>query len=150
MQNTIKAIVVGTIALLFTLIAFNNLTDFETNRIFIEKIMRLETVENSNIAYRIVENNHAHLIGYGIFIFGEILTAVLCWIGALKLLKGKKKIALIGLLTAFLVYMLGYVVIASEWFNMWQSEFSGGQVKAIMFSTLFLASMIFVNNDNAD
>lgn len=140
-----KAFVVGSIALLFSLLAFNNLTDFENNRSFFENIMNLKTVDNPNIAYRAVENPNVHLAAYGAYIFAQIATAVLCWIGAYKILKGDTKVALLGLLCAFLTYMLVFVVFASEWFNIWQSQFASGQIKAIAFATLFLVSMIFVN-----
>lgn len=66
-----------------------------------------------------------------IIIVCEALAAVLCWIGTVKLLTGlrggsarfnqSKSMALIGLTFTAGFYFIGWLVIANEWFAMWQS-----------------------------
>lgn len=150
----IKAIVVGTIALFFTLIAFNNIIDFESNRIFIVRVLTLDTIQNDAIAWRAIHNPHFQLVIYWLFILWEMFTACLCWVGAYRLLRYRnadpqafariKLLALVGLLCGFLQYMVGFVDIGSEWFYLWQSELREVQTKAILFSLLIMACAIFV------
>lgn len=144
MINIIKAIVVATVALFFSLIAFNNLTDFETNGQMIAHILKLESVHNETIAWRAIENTSIHLWVYWMFIIAEIITAVFCWMGCIRLLSGHTQTATLGLLFGFLIYMVGFVVIGSEWFNLWQSDLSNGQIKGLLYSILLLGCMLFV------
>ncbi len=146
MINPIKAIVVATVGLFFSLIVFNNLTDFESNKQLVAHIIRLDSVKNEMVAWRGIENLSVHLVIYWSFILSELLAATLCWIGSIRLLKGDKKIALIGLLLGFLIYMVGFVVIASEWFYLWQSDLNAGQIKALLYSILLLACINFVHS----
>ena len=44
----------------------------------------------------------------------------------------------------FLLYGVGFLVVASEWFAMWQSQVWNAQPKAGMFTTVLLAALAFV------
>jgi predicted small integral membrane protein len=44
----------------------------------------------------------------------------------------------------FLLYGVGFLVIASEWLAMWQSQTWNAQPKAGMFTTVLLAALAFV------
>jgi predicted small integral membrane protein len=66
-----------------------------------------------------------------IIIICEAIAAVLCWIGAVQLFNGlrggtarfnqSKSMALIGLTFTAAFYFIGWLVVANEWFAMWQS-----------------------------
>lgn len=145
---TIKSAVVFSVALFFSIVAFNNLTDFESNRDIVMKVMTLDTVQNDNITWRSVMSSKVHLIVYWSFILWEAVTAAFCWVGAYSLfMRGIKKSALVGLTMGFLFYMIGFVDIASEWFYLWQSEMKSGQIKAILFSLLMLSCLYFVSSN---
>lgn len=155
----IKAVIVGAIALFFTLVSFNNLTDFETNRSFISQVVSLDTVQNHNISWRAVVQPGLQLSIYLGFIAWEIATALLLWIGALRIarhlqasperFKQIRSMALIGITMGFALYMVGFVDLASEWFYVWNSpELKGGQLKALLFSLLMLLSLNFVAANN--
>lgn len=149
----IKAIIVSTIALFFSLVAFNNLTDFETNRDFIVQVVTMDSVHNENISWRAVCRPQIQLLIYYLFILWEILTALICWLGAYQIIRHihAKNLALIGITMGFVNYMVGFVDLASEWFYLWQSELKGGQIKAILFSLLMLLSLTFVaSNTNQE
>jgi len=48
----------------------------------------------------------------------------------------------------FLVWFLGFMVVAGEWFAMWQSKSWNGQEAAFRFYMPILAVLIFVNQRN--
>lgn len=143
----VKFLVVFSVALFFTLIAFNNLTDFESNRVYIRQVLTLDTIHNEAVSWRAIGNPTAHLIVYWCFILWEIATAIVCWIGSIRLLKGMKSVAIFGLAMGFLLYMIGFVDVGSEWFYLWQSELKSAQTKAILFSSLLCACMLFVSSN---
>ena len=69
----IKASIVGSIALFFSLVVFNNVTDFESNRIYIEKVFLMDTVQNKTVAWRSLNNKNLHLTLYVIIILFFLL-----------------------------------------------------------------------------
>ncbi len=57
--------------------------------------------------------------------------------------QGKGLVVAAGLL-AFLVWFFGFMVVAGEWFAMWQSQTWNGQEPAFRFYVTALAVLIFV------
>ena len=55
-----------------------------------------------------------------------------------------------GALVAFLVWFFGFMVVAGEWFLMWQSETWNGQPAAFRFYLTALAVLIFVIQPDRD
>jgi len=55
-----------------------------------------------------------------------------------------------GVLAAFLIWFFGFMVIAGEWFAMWQSATWNGQEPAFRFYVTALAVLIFVNQPDGD
>ena len=55
-----------------------------------------------------------------------------------------------GALAAFLVWFFGFMVIAGEWFAMWQSQTWNGQDAAFRFYVTVLAVLIFVSLPDGD
>jgi len=81
------------------------------------------------------------------------LTAILCWIGAARLLLASgdavafnraKGFAVAGLTLGFLVWQVGFMSIGGEWFGMWQSQQWNGVPSAFRFVMVILAVLIFV------
>jgi Predicted small integral membrane protein (DUF2165) len=82
-----KVACVAAIALFASLVAFGNITDYGTNWAFVQHVMRMDTVfPNSTIRYRAIDNTTLQTVAYAAIIAAETLTAILCWIGAAKLL----------------------------------------------------------------
>jgi predicted small integral membrane protein len=68
---------------------------------------------------------------YGVIVLSEAIAAALCWMGAFRLWAARSDSAAfvratttarIGLGVTAALYFLGWLVIASEWFEMWQSQ----------------------------
>jgi len=81
-----KAIGVSSMGLLVSLVAFGNLTDYDTNFAFVQHVLTMDTTfPSSTIRYRAITNPALHHAAYALIIATEILTAALCWMGALQL-----------------------------------------------------------------
>ena len=106
------------------------------------------------LMYRSITNPVLWQIVYALIIAAETLTALLCWIGAGHLLtrlrgdaaafNGAKGFAVAGLLTGLLVWQVGFISIAGEWFGMWQSTQWNGVPSAFRFVMVILGVLIFV------
>src|SRR5262249_17899407 len=87
-----KVAMVAAIAAFATLVAFGNITDYGTNFTFVQHVLSMDSVfPNATITYRAITRPALHHAAYAIIIAAEALTAVLCWIGALALLRRLRK-----------------------------------------------------------
>jgi Predicted small integral membrane protein (DUF2165) len=75
------------IALFASLVAFGNITDYGTNWAFVQHVLSMDTVyPTATIRYRAIDNPTLQNAGYMLIIAAETLTAILCWVGAARLL----------------------------------------------------------------
>ena len=158
MSHSLRLIKIGmimSIALFFTLVAIDNIIDFDINLEGVHHVLSMDTIfANSVLKWRAVVNLHLQTLAYYLIIAWEGLTAMVCWIGSVKLLLHYKKpevefeqakaTAFLGLFMGFLLYVVGFVVIGGEWFCMWQSSQWNAQGVAGLFASLILLVMIFV------
>jgi len=61
-----------------------------------------------------------------------------------------KTLALAGCLLAFLLWFFVFMVIAGEWFSMWQSKDWNAQQSSFRFYITVLAVLIFLNQQDPD
>lgn len=150
-----KVLLTAAIALFATLVAFGNLTDYGTNFEFVQHVMRMDTLfPETTIRYRRVEAPLLHHAAYLLIIVLEAATAVLCWVGAWKMLQARhapalafnlsKRAALAGLTLGFLVWQVGFMSIGGEWFGMWQSSQWNGVPSAFRFLVTIGLVLIYV------
>jgi hypothetical protein len=86
-----KALLVCAIALFATLVAFGNITDYGSNFAFVRHVFMMDTIfPDATITYRSIQSPWLHHAGYIGIIFLESLTALLCWVGGVRLLCGLK------------------------------------------------------------
>ena len=82
-----KTAMVAAIAFFATLTAFGNITDYDTNWAFVQHVLSMDTIDPAaKIKYRAIDNHVLETTGYLAIIAAEALTAILCWIGAARLL----------------------------------------------------------------
>ncbi|MCC5832293.1 MAG: DUF2165 family protein [Chlamydiales bacterium] len=84
---------------------------------------------------------------YIAIIVWEALTAAMCFAGAYFLLKkapSALKIATLALTMRFLLFMVGFVIIAGEWFYLLGSAAAPMRMKALLFSLLMGGATCFV------
>jgi predicted small integral membrane protein len=156
-----KAALVAAVALLASLVAFGNLTDYGTNFAFVQHVLSMDAIfEFSTINYRAITNPMLHHAAYALIIAAETATAVLCWIGAVVLLRAlradaavfnrSKGWAIAGLTLGFLLWQVGFMAIGGEWFGMWQSQQWNGVPSAFRFVMTIMAVLIFVAMPDQD
>jgi predicted small integral membrane protein len=159
--RVVKAALVAAIALLVSLVAFGNLTDYGTNFLFVQHVMSMDTIYPfSTIRYRAIGAPALHHAAYALIITAEVITAVLCWIGAVLLalqiradagvFNRAKTFAVAGLAAGFLLWQVGFISIGGEWFGMWQSQQWNGVPSAFRILITIAAVLIFVAMPDQD
>jgi len=157
----IKIGMVASIALFFTAISFGNMTDFQDNWLFVQHVMSMDTTfHRPSLMWHAVKSPHLQLASYYFIIAWQIITAITCWAGCIIMLvnvhsKGSrfassKNIASLGLFLGFLLYMVGFMIIAGEWFGMWQSRQWNGQGSAGLFLNFILLTLVFLQQRDGD
>ena len=150
-----KAALVAAIAVFASLVTFGNLTDYNTNFVFVQHVLSMDTIYSfSTIKYRAIIDPALHHAAYAVIIAAEAATAVLCWVGAAALVRyirndagtfnRAKTFAVAGLALGFLLWQVGFMSIGGEWFGMWQSQQWNGVPTAFRFLMTIIAVLIFV------
>jgi predicted small integral membrane protein len=156
-----KIALVVAIALFASLVTFGNLTDYNTNFVFVEHVLSMDTIYPfSTIKYRAITNSALHHAVYAVVITAELIIAVLCWVGAISLLRNiradadrfnrTKTFAILGLTLGFLLWQVGFMSIGGEWFGMWQSQQWNGVPSAFQFVMTISAVLILVTMPDHD
>src|SRR5438874_2193109 len=86
-----KAISVAAIGLLSFLIVTNNTTDYFTNYVFVEHVMKMDTTfPSSNVHYRSIDSPFVFHAGYCLIILMEAVMCFCCLKGTLQLFRNIK------------------------------------------------------------
>jgi len=150
-----KIMMVAAIAVFATLVAFDNITDYGTNFVFVQHVLSMDSVfPSSTIGYRAITSPPLHHAAYWLIIAAEAGTAVLCWMGVLALLRHlrtdaaafnrAKAPAIAGLTLGFLTWQFGFMTVGGEWFGMWMSKQWNGVPSAFRFAVVIVAVLIFI------
>lgn len=154
-----KILLIVGIGCLALVVAFNNVVDYQSNFLFVQHVMSMDTVFPGNVVkYRAITEPLLHSIAYALIIFWEFAVAVLCLLGALLLLRYIKSdtltfnkakfLSILGLSSGFTLWFFGFMVVGGEWFCMWQSPDWNGQESAFRFAVCILLVLIYiVQND---
>lgn len=148
-----KTVFVAVVALFFTLVSIGNITDYTTNWQFVQHVLAMDTIfPDSDLRWRAITNPALQTAAYLLIIGWEILTAIVLWAGAARLLAAirepdfveAKTRALVGLSLGFVLYGVGFVAIGGEWFAMWQSKIWNGQQAAFEFIGMIVGVLILL------
>lgn len=147
-----KVTMVLSFALYASLVAFGNVTDYNSNFFLVAHVLAMETTFPDNQAmWRAIESPIMHHAAYGLIIGTEIVIAALCWIGGFRLYRTinnpaafnqAKKMAILGLTLGFLLWFTGFMTIGGEWFLMWQSEAANAQQAAFRLVVIIAIVLI--------
>ncbi len=155
----IKILLVATAALYFTLIALNNLLDYNTNFQFVKHVLLMDTTFPDNpLQWRAFESSTIWHVFYWIIIIWEIITAVFLWTGTAVMIKNRKardsvfnkskKYSILGMGIGLLLWFFAFVTIGGEWFTMWQSSTWNGLDAAFrMFGIMGIVFVVLILND---
>ena len=149
-----KLVMVLAFALYASLVAFGNLTDYNSNFTFVAHVLTMDTTFPGNQGlWRAIHAPAIHHTVYGLIIGAEIVIAALCWCGGFRLYKNikdpaafnrAKGLAILGLTLGFLLWFTGFMTIGGEWFLMWQSEVANGQQAAFRLVMVIAVILIYL------
>lgn len=151
-----KVALVASVALTVSLVVFGNMADYGTNWTFVTHVLSMDTVlADSSIRHRAITNPALQMLAYWLIIAAELGTAILCWAGAIALLRAIKAPAptfdaakiwsVAGLTLGFLTWQAGFMAIGGEWFGMWQSTTWNGEASAFRFHMTIIAVLIYLS-----
>ncbi|MET9293911.1 DUF2165 domain-containing protein [Streptomyces sp. NPDC003077] len=122
----------ATVALYMALVAFGNITDFDTNRAFVRHVLAMDTTfKDPDLMWRAIESTTVQDIAYLLIIAWETVTALVLivatalWLPALRhpdRLAPARRLSTVGLLLVLLLFGAGFLAVGGEWFAMWQSR----------------------------
>lgn len=154
--RTAKLLLLGGIALFYTIVVFNNITDFDSNYEFVRHILMMDTTFPGNHAlWHALPEPWIHLAFYISIIAWELVTCVLLWWGVVKLsqalrlsaaaFNSAKGIPILALTLSLLLWLVAFLDIGGEWFLMWQSHIWNGQEAAFrMFAVVGIVLLILM------
>lgn len=157
--RTSKLLLVVAIAFFYTLVVFNNLTDFDSNYQFVRHVLMMDsTFPGNHGQWRALPWPAVHLLFYLAIIAWEILTAVLLWWSSWRLFRARKESAarfqsakasaILALTLAMLMWLVAFLSVGGEWFLMWQSHIWNGQDAAFrMFAVVGFVLLILLQQD---
>lgn len=141
-----KTLMVLFFGLYVLIVAFGNVTDYDSNFQFVKHVLSMDTTFPGNaLMYRAITADSVHHIAYILIIIVEWMIALACLYGGGRMFKHikadaaifhrSKKWAFTGLLLGLSVWFLGFQVIGGEWFAMWQSQQWNGLSSAFRLTT---------------
>ncbi|MFZ0743304.1 MAG: DUF2165 domain-containing protein [Terracidiphilus sp.] len=87
--RTAKLLLLSGIALFYTLVVFNNLTDFDSNYGYVRHVISMDTTYPGNHGmWRALPSPAFYLASYLAIIIWEVTTTILLWWGSVGLLPG--------------------------------------------------------------
>ena len=135
-----RMLLAAALALFSTLVALNNIVDFDANYQFVRHVLSMDTVANAHVHVRALTSPAVHLAFYACIIAWEVVAAVLLWWGCIGMLRARnkagevfnraKRIAAAGLTLSMLMWLVAFIDVGGEWFLMWQSPVWNGQQEA--------------------
>lgn len=136
--RTAKILLLGALALMYTLIVFDNVTDFDSNYQFVRHVLMMDsTFPGNHGMWRALSQPTVHLTFYLGIIAWEIATTALLWWGLTVLIRTldspvatfnrAKRVAVIALTLSSLMWLVAFLTVGAEWFLMWQSHTWNGQ-----------------------
>jgi predicted small integral membrane protein len=157
MIRTAKLLLLSGVAFFYTLVVFNNLTDYNSNAQFVRHVLLMDTtIPGNGGLWRAISSPAIDRVFYLMIIAWEIVTAILLWWGILRLLRVLRKPAavfnaakflpVLGLTLSLLLWLVAFLTVGGEWFLMWQSHTWNGQEAAFrnftVFGIVFLALLM--------
>jgi predicted small integral membrane protein len=155
-----KILLVFAVAIYYSLVVLNNITDYGSNYQFVRHVLMMDSTFPGNRGmWRAVNSPAWHTAFYVSIIAWEILTALLCWWGGLRLARSArgtaptfnraKGVAIAALTLALLMWLFAFLSVGGEWFLMWQSKLWNGQDASRMFAVIGIV-LLFVAQPDAD
>ena len=156
-----KVIMIAALAAFALIVAYDNITDYGANYEFVKHVLSMDTTfAGSVLKYRAITDETMWHTAYALIIAAEGVTGLLLAFGALALLgrlrssaeifNRAKMWAVAGLAIGFGLWFFGFLVVAGEYFAMWQSKIWNGQETAFRITAVILGVLIYVSLPDGD
>jgi predicted small integral membrane protein len=162
MLRAAKIALVFGVAIFYTLVVLNNVTDYDSNYQFVRHVLMMDSTFPGNHGMWRAQNQPAlHTAFYVSIIAWETLTMALCWWGGIRLLKARrgtaaeferaKSVAVAALTLSLLMWLVAFLAVGGEWFLMWQSKSWNGQDPAFrMFTVVGIVLLLVAQPERAE
>lgn len=149
----VKVVVIALVALFATFVALGNLMDYQSNYEFVKHVLAMDTTfDGSALMWRSITSELVVTFGYWAIIAVEMAVAIFAWVSTYKMVKnlnkkdadfdGAKQWGYYAFMLALVLWFVGFVVIGSEWFAMWQSGIWNGKQTAMDITEVLLGMLI--------
>ncbi|MGA7317238.1 MAG: DUF2165 domain-containing protein [Silvibacterium sp.] len=154
-----RILLVAAVAVFYTLVVFNNSTDYGSNYQFVHHVLLMDTTFPGNHGmWRAIHPPRIHTAFYDGIIGWEAVTMILTWIGVVQLVRAlrkpaaafnsAKRFSIIALTLGMLLWFVAFISVGGEWFLMWQSKIWNGQDAAFrMFAVIGIVFTLLVLPD---
>jgi len=117
----------ATVALYIALVAFGNITDFDSNQQFVRHVLAMDTTfKDDDLMWRAVTSHGLQDAAYVVIIVWEVVAALVLiggtWFWGRREYGRARQVSTYGLLMLMVLFGAGFIGVGGEWFAMWQSE----------------------------
>jgi predicted small integral membrane protein len=160
--RTVKILLTLGVAIFYTLVVLNNITDYNSNYQFVRHVLMMDsTFPGNNGMWRAINTPLFHTLFYVSIISWETITMILCWWGGIRLAIARgasvavfqkaKGISIAALALSLLMWLIAFLSVGGEWFLMWQSKSWNGQDAAFrMFTVIGIVLLLVAMPDTAE
>jgi predicted small integral membrane protein len=158
---TAGGVLVGLNALFILLVAFGNITDFETNQAFVHHVLSMDTANfgapvgqglDSAVMWHAVGSRPLQNAAYVGIIAWELLAGValgaatIWWFaGSVRRRTRARALATIGLTMIVVLFVGGFLAVGGEWFQMWRSSDWNGSEAAFRSAVIALLALLVIH-----
>jgi predicted small integral membrane protein len=150
-----KIALIFAVALFYTFVVLNNVTDYDSNYQFVRHVLMMDSTFPANHGmWHAINSPSIHTAFYVSIIAWEAITMLLAWAGGFRLLRSfpagaiefhrSKSIAVLALTIAALMWLVAFLSVGGEWFLMWQSRTWNGQDAAFRMFTVIGIVLVLV------
>jgi predicted small integral membrane protein len=143
------------------IVTYDNIVDYGTNYEFVKHVLSMDTTFPGNtLMGRAITDPRLWTLAYAAIIAAEGIVFLLLAIATVAMLLALRAPAarfqraktwmVAGAAAGFMVWFFGFMVVAGEYFAMWQSKAWNGQEPAFRFYMTLLAVLIFVNQKDEE
>jgi predicted small integral membrane protein len=160
--RTIKILLVFGVAFFYSLVVFNNLTDYNSNYYFVQHTLTMDTTFYGNHGmWRALKAPFWTTAFYWVIIAWESVVMCLGWWGGFRMaaaLRGtapafnlSKRVSIVALALSLLKWLVAFMSVGGEWFLFWQSKIWNGQDASFrMFTVVGIVLLLVALPDVAE
>jgi predicted small integral membrane protein len=160
MLRAAKVVLIFAVALFYTFVVINNLTDYDSNYQFVRHVLMIDsTLSGNHGMWRALNSSRWHTAFYICVITWESMVMMLCWWGGFRLVRAMsapasvfsqaKRTAVAALTLGLLMWLIAFLDVGGEWFLMWQSKtWNGEDVASRMFTVIGIVLLLLAQPES--